>query len=147
MATHPPHTSCVGSQPVHQQQLRHLNNLSGFSIRKCLQVKGSVLHHPSPTTCSCQHPYINCIASTNKSLLLCHHSKSILWRATRPYKEQLIINYTPMVFHLAPIHHRLLDAFNQSASLSYTNVSLFFFLNKGWHFYSSNLKLSSHTSY
>lgn len=84
----------------------------------------------------------------NKSLLLCYCSKSILRGATRPHKEQLIINYTPMVFQLAPIHHRLLDAFNQSASLSYSHVSLlfFFFLNKGWHFYSSNLKLSSHTS-
>lgn len=63
----------------------------------------------------------------NKSLLLCHHSKSILRRATRPHKEQLIINYTPMVFQPAPIHHGLLDAFNQSASLSYSNVSLLFY--------------------
>lgn len=120
-------TSCVGFQPVHHQQLCHLNNLSGYSKRKSLQVKGSVLHHPSHTTCSCQHPYINCVAFANKYLLLCHYSKSILRRATRPYKVQLIINYSPMVFQLPPIHHRLLDAFNQSASLSYSNVSLFFF--------------------
>lgn len=59
-------------------------------------------------------------------------------RATRAHKEQLIINYTPMVFQRAPIHHRLLDAFNQSASLSYSHGSLFlsfFFFFKYCYYY------------
>lgn len=105
---------------IYWDQLMITIRLCGTNSRVALRWTAPTLSHPTlPTSI-----YLIC-ANTNKSPIFCHCSKWILRKATRHYKEKLIINCSTMPLQLAPIHHKMLDAFNQSASLSYCHASLF----------------------